>query len=400
MCFSAMAETPSNAFQLNFKDATDSVVVMLKDEPSYEFSTDGTQMTVYKGTTALGAAHSVSNLASLFYTYAEPHKHTLTMVQDTVFPTDEVPGLLAYWQCTGTTENPGCMLYFADSLGTDTIGDATALAAWLASEAILPVTYNKEDRYVVVTTNDTMLVANTKYLSEVTNVTKNGNNSLLLIFREGTESVHAGDTIAIAEADLKSVEMKKGKNLIPTTGVAKRTGDINVKWIQLWEDGPKFAEYNVGAENNKAEDYGGYYAWGGHQDKVDDHKSGTDPLSGNDDTATNLWGNNWRMPTLAEYQALLANCDVEWTDNYNESGVKGSVFTGKGDYASNSVFLPAAGDYYHGKFELRGSYGFYWSSTPYDGSYVCYMDFSSNYQGVANDERGNCCSVRPVLVEE
>lgn len=211
---------PNNALQLNFKDATDSVVVMLKDEPSYEFSTDGTQMTVYKGTTALGTAHSVSNVASLMYTFVD-HKHTLTMVQDTVFPTDEATGTLAYWQCTGTEEDPGCMLYFADSLGTDTIGDATALAAWLAGEGMMPIAYNKEDRYVVVTTNDTMLVANTKYLSEVTNVTVEGNNSLLLIYREGTESVHASDTMAIAESELKSVEMKKGKELnkpvVPTS---------------------------------------------------------------------------------------------------------------------------------------------------------------------------------------
>ena len=45
-------------------------------------------------------------------------------------------------------------------------------------------------------------------------------------------------------------------------GTAKRTGDIDVRWVQLWEGGPKFAEYNVGAENKNAEDYGGYYCWG------------------------------------------------------------------------------------------------------------------------------------------
>ncbi|MDO5446669.1 MAG: hypothetical protein Q4F34_02690, partial [Prevotellaceae bacterium] len=27
------------------------------------------------------------------------------------------------------------------------------------------------------------------------------------------------------------------------TGTAKRTGDIDVKWVRLWAGGPKFAEY-------------------------------------------------------------------------------------------------------------------------------------------------------------
>lgn len=342
----------------------------------------------------------VSGLGDLPYKKENKHHHTMTLVADTVMPTDEVPGLLAYWQCTGTEENPGCMLYFADSLGTDTIGDATALAAWLAGEAILPVTYNKEDRYVVVTTNDTMLVANTKYLSEVTNVTVEGNNSLLLIFREGTASVHVGDTIAIPEADLKSVEMKKGDELTPqsaTTGTAKRTGDIDVNWIQLWENGPKFAEYNVGAAS--IAEYGEHYCWGSSIDKDTNgaYKSGTDPLSGNDDTATNLWGNNWRMLTSAELQALLDNCDVEWT---TIEGVNGRKYTGRGTYSANSIFLPATGFGYYGALGSQGSAGMYWSSTPNSADDAFDLFFDSADQEMEYSDRYYTVSVRPVLVEE
>lgn len=387
---------PNNALQLNFKDATDSVVVMLKDEPSYEFSTDGTQMTVYKGTTALGAAHSVSNLASLFYTYAESHKHTLTMVQDTVFPTDETTGTLAYWECTGTEEDPGCHLYFADSLGTQKIGNADSLATWLAEggKGYLKCLYNDADRYVIVATKDTVLIINTKYLAEISNVTDTI-NSLQLIYRAGTTSVHAGETIAIPETELKSVDLKKGSSLGQTTGNAMRTGEISVKWIQLWENGPKFAEYNVGAENNKAEDYGGYYAWGGNQNMVDDHNTGSDPLTGNDDTATNLWGENWRMPTEAELQALLDNCDVEWT---TVNGVQGSKFTGKGYYSTNSIFLSAAASCQDGSVQNQGNYGTCWSSTP-NGNYAISLSFGTR-NFVSNDFRQIGYSVRAVLVEE
>ena len=181
-----------------------------------------------------------------------------------------------------------------------------------------------------------------------------------------------------------------------TTGTAKRTGDIEVNWVQLWENGPKFAEYNVGAANNKAEDYGGYYAWGGSQDKVDDHNTGSATLTGDADTATKLWGNAWRMPTQAELEALPANCDVEWTA---VNGVNGRKFTGKGDYASNSVFLPAAGYFNYGYVRGQGDFGYYWSSTPLGSDRACSLLFNSGLQIVSLDYRDRGYSVRAVLAE-
>ena len=47
-----------------------------------------------------------------------------------------------------------------------------------------------------------------------------------------------------------------------TTGTAKATiggSEVDVNWVQLWENGPKFAEYNVGVTDGKAEGYGGDY---------------------------------------------------------------------------------------------------------------------------------------------
>ena len=186
-----------------------------------------------------------------------------------------------------------------------------------------------------------------------------------------------------------------------TTGTAKRTGDIDVNWVQLWAGGPKFAEYNVGVTDGKAESYGGYYTWGGSQDKVDDHNTGESALSGESDTATKLWGSNWRMPTKAELEALInpTNCNVAWTDNYNGTGIKGSIYTGKGDYASNSVFLPAAGDCYDGDVSGQGGYGGYWSSTPAVGDLVYVLIFDSGSQNVYYNTRNGGYSVRAVLAE-
>ena len=187
-------------------------------------------------------------------------------------------------------------------------------------------------------------------------------------------------------------------------GTAKATiggSEVDVNWVQLWEDGPKFAEYNVGVTDGKAESYGGYYAWGGSQDKVDDHNTGNVVLTGDADTATKLWGSAWRMPTKAELDDLLANCDVEWT---TVNGVNGRKFTGKGDFDSNSVFLPAAGYCSQGNV-YENSSGHYWSSTPtgnqysYYAFYAYYLYFNSGDQYVSDIHRFIGSSVRAVLAE-
>ena len=181
-------------------------------------------------------------------------------------------------------------------------------------------------------------------------------------------------------------------------GTAKRTGNIDVNWVQLWAGGPKFAEYNVGAEHNKAEDYGGYYCWGSSIDKDPDsaYNSGDDALSGTDDTATKLWGNAWRMPTQTELQALLDNCDAEWT---TVNRVEGRKYTGKvAPYNSNSVFLPAAGWTYRLNNVYEGP-GHYWSSTPNGSDWAYRLNFDSDLQLMRDSPCSYGYSVRAVLAE-
>ena len=166
----------------------------------------------------------------------------------------------------------------------------------------------------------------------------------------------------------------------PITGTAKRKGDIDVNWVQLWAGGPKFAEYNVGVTNGKAESYGDNCTWANN-------------------IASSEWGSNWRMPTKVELENLLSNCTVVWTTVGGKSGRK---FTGKGAYASNSVFLPAAGHYSKGgPITDRDFHGYYWSSTPGGslGAYYLYFDLGSQYvnEGLY---RLDYYSVRAVLAEE
>lgn len=183
----------------------------------------------------------------------------------------------------------------------------------------------------------------------------------------------------------------------PTTGAVTRTGGIVVKWVQLWEDGPKFAEYNVGA--NSAEGDGGYYCWGGSTNRnTGSSKQGAcSSLTGDDDTATKLWGRNWRMPTRDELQGLIDNCD-SGAEKLN--GVTGIRYRGKGIYAGNSIFLPFAGD---GNLN-HGAFGYYYSSEsdndtkkPFRLVETSYLIFSS--VEVKTIDGNNLCSVRAVLTD-
>ena len=208
--------------------------------------------------------------------------------------------------------------------------------------------------------------------------------------------------------------------IVTTTGTAKAkldgTNEVDVTWVQLWEDGPKWATINVGVTDTSATGtaaYGGLYRWGGtnnmrsNTSAGDDHYTGNAVLSGTDDTATKIWGSAWRMPTLAELNQLrnytkdgssaLATALTEWT------AVSGGVeITGKGDYASNSIFLPTAGMFDSGNsvVSYSGSWGDYWSSSPYGTNNACRMNFNSpSNKGIGYDGRKFGESVRPVLNE-
>ena len=202
----------------------------------------------------------------------------------------------------------------------------------------------------------------------------------------------------------------------PTTGYAE-ADHWDVMWVQLWEGGPKFAEYNVGAEwqgwhGRKAGREGNYYTWGGYDNVVGNtnpsYNTSSVALDGNSDTATKLWGDNWRMPTEKEFQALLDNCDVEIVKRRSPSilfdvyGANGWKFTGRGEYSSNSIFLPAAGFCYKGVIRDAGNICYYWSSTnccsfPIVLILPCY---DQDNRPLINTNYSNYgFSVRPVLKE-
>ena len=114
------------------------------------------------------------------------------------------------------------------------------------------------------------------------------------------------------------------------------------------------------------------------------------------DAATAHLGAPWRMPTDAEFSALINNCTTTWT---TRNGVFGRLVTGQGAYADRSIFLPAAGcgyDCYGSCLFDPGSIGDYWSSTPHSVQNAWYLSFNSSYFARSGNARCSGLSVRPV----
>ena len=211
------------------------------------------------------------------------------------------------------------------------------------------------------------------------------------------------------------------------------------KKVQLWKDGPYWAEMNVGAENPWESGY--YFWWGdtvgykfengvwmasdgsssGFSFKVTNMfsklfgKKDNIPTSGKEvstllnegwitqngvlapehDAAHVKWGGEWRMPTDQELKDLCEKCDWTWTQM---NGVNGYSVHGRGTYATAKIFLPAVGYGYGASLNSAGSYGTYWSSVPRSGNYgyAWNLDFLSSSHGADNSYRGYGQSVRPV----
>ena len=186
--------------------------------------------------------------------------------------------------------------------------------------------------------------------------------------------------------------------------------------------GIKWATMNLGASS--VTDYGLYFQWGDTQgytaEQVGsgegqkyfgwaDYKYGngtsspgatgmtkynaTDGLTtleAVDDAAVANWGGSWRMPTTAEFQALGASVNTEWTQVNNVYGI---LCTDKTD-SSKTLFFPAAGFCNDGSVRSVGDIGGCWSSSLRTGSRQgayyfgfsngdAYWDFLSRYYGLA-----------------
>ena len=242
------------------------------------------------------------------------------------------------------------------------------------------------------------------------------------------------------------IRVRAGTPCPPTASdVHKPTASDAHKKIQLWENGPYWADTNIGAENPW--DSGYYFWWGGtvgykyengafmasdgsssnfsfrdanvptcNRDIAALHSAGwivlgeerktffgqllglreDSVLSPKHDAAQVQWGGGWRMPTKQELDDLCNKCDWIWTI---KNGVNGCVVRGRDGYASASIFLPCAGRSFGTSLIFAGSYGCYWSSVPissYGGGISEYLYFHLGHHATDGCYRNCGCSVRPV----
>ena len=212
----------------------------------------------------------------------------------------------------------------------------------------------------------------------------------------------------------------------PSMAVVVTAGVVTRRRVQLWAGGPYWATKNIGAEWE--DDYGLYFWWG---DTVG-YKWENKAWVASDGSATNFrfadstptyrkdiatlksegwitedgvltpvhdaahvhWGGEWRMPTLQELKDLCNQCDWQWCKRGKSNGY---FISGRGDYASASIFLPAAGYGSDTMWAMVGYDGHYWSCDSASGSWASRgLAFSSDDHCAGSLYRLYGQSVRPV----
>ena len=264
------------------------------------------------------------------------------------------------------------------------------------------------------------------------------NSSKTIEITSGTEPYNVNSnneslvTVSVSENIIKIHGLRAGSTTISIKDKSQQsiTIPVNIKDdikepIDLGlPSGTLWASCNVGAA--KPEEFGGYFAWGETEEKIDyswkTYKwcKGTEntqtkynrnskfgivdnilKLTAEDDVASKKWGGRWSMPTQEMVNELFSRCEKVWT---TINGVNGYKLTGPN---KNSIFLPASGNLCELKSIHYNVAGTYWiSDKHYDAPEVfgvCARAFNfsnsdlyvNNFYGTRQTGR----SVRPVQVK-
>lgn len=164
----------------------------------------------------------------------------------------------------------------------------------------------------------------------------------------------------LEEERIRQLELKERRRV---NGVAE---PIDLGVSVLW------AAHNLGAFS--ADQPGTYATWD------------------NLDTAMQLWGEDWHVPSLQEIQELMNQCLWSWS---NLNGMPGFLVTGVN---GNTIFFPACGAYMVSQYDAYGIMGRYWTSQsdPRDEKRAMFLEFSQYSGNTFSITKKIMLTIRPV----
>ncbi len=226
---------------------------------------------------------------------------------------------------------------------------------------------------------------------------------------------YCGNTVrAVASIDENSpaeyvkkvnIVFRDGSSISYDRSIVKKitfTEEVSLEMVDLGitSGGKKllWANQNIGAKTSA--EFGSYFAWGDTSTKSEYRWSTYEPnggggdflpeadeiavwdaehttnkvLKSDADAATINWGDNYRMPTKEEWQALVESSDLEWvlsTGAVSETSTQ-IGYTIKNKSTGNSIFLPATGYISESTYCERSATDFcikYWSSSLLDSDH-------------------------------
>ena len=181
-------------------------------------------------------------------------------------------------------------------------------------------------------------------------------------------------------------------------GLSVYWADINAQGFYSWGETLTKTSY----------DWAGYKWADGTRDSITKYcdnpiygtVDGKTLLEAGDDPATALLGSGWRLPTAAEWQELIDNCDWSKDTKDGHPGLRVKAKEGE-----SSIFIPFSGGYEGSTLFGEDSRGLYWSrelsteSAACATVFNCYSSSSSIVRGVTYASRSYGLPIRAVKIK-